>query len=79
MILLFKALKNLEAIQVDLSNFLITFFELPIAVIFLHEKPGAWAIIVGLLILISTMVITVWEYKQTVKVQMVIEHTFRVN
>jgi len=79
MILFFKALKNLEAIQVDLSNFLITFFELPIAVIFLHEKPGAWAIIVGLLILISTMVITVWEYKQTVKVQMVIEHTFRVN
>jgi len=79
MILFFKALKNLEAIQVDLSNFLITFFELPIAVIFLHEKPGAWAIIIGLLILISTMVITVWEYKQTVKVQMVIEHTFRVN
>ena len=67
MILFFKALKNLEAIQVALSNFLITFFGLPIAVIFLHEKIGLLAIIGGLLVLVSTIAITVWEYKQNVK------------
>ena len=79
MILFFKALKNLEAIQVALSNFLITFFGLPIAVIFLHEKLGVWAIIGGLLVLVSTIVITVWEYKQTVKAQMVTEPSLNVS
>lgn len=64
MILFFTALKNLEAIQVALSNFLITFFGLPIAVIFLHEKLNPMAIIGGLLVLISTLVITIWEYRQ---------------
>ena len=64
MILFFKALKNLEAIQVALSNFLITFFGLPIAVIFLHEELSILSVVGGLLVLISTIVITVWEYKQ---------------
>lgn len=64
MILFFKALKNLEAIQVALSNFLIAFFGLPIAVIFLHEKLSWVSIAGGLLVLISTIVITVWEYKR---------------
>jgi drug/metabolite transporter (DMT)-like permease len=65
MILFFKALKNLEAIQVALSNFLITFFALPIAAIWLNEKLGVMAVIGGLLVLISTLSITVWEYRQT--------------
>jgi drug/metabolite transporter (DMT)-like permease len=64
MILFFVALKNLEAIQVALSNFLITFFGLPIALIFLNEKLPPLAIVGGLLVLISTLVITIWEYKQ---------------
>jgi drug/metabolite transporter (DMT)-like permease len=64
MILFFKALKNLEAIQVALSNFLITFFGLPVAVIFLHEKLSLLSIAGGMLVLTSTIVITVWEYKQ---------------
>jgi drug/metabolite transporter (DMT)-like permease len=64
MILFFVALKNLEAIQVALSNFLITFFGLPIAVIFLHERLNPMAIVGGLLVLISTLVITIWEYRQ---------------
>ena len=64
MILFFKALKNLEAIQVALSNFLISFFALPIAVIWLHEKLSLLSIIGGLMILISTIIITVWEYRQ---------------
>jgi drug/metabolite transporter (DMT)-like permease len=67
MILFFMALKKLEAIQVALSNFLITFFALPIAAIFLHEKLGALAIVGGLLVLTSTIAITVFEYKQTAK------------
>ena len=64
MILFFVALKNLEAIQVALSNFLITFFGLPIAVLFLHERLNRMAIVGGLLVLISTLVITIWEYRQ---------------
>lgn len=66
MILFFKALKNLEAIQVGLSNFMIAFFGLPIAVIFLHEKLSFLSIAGGLLVLISTIVITVWEYRRKV-------------
>jgi drug/metabolite transporter (DMT)-like permease len=64
MILFFTALKNLEAIQVALSNFLITFFGLPIAVFLLHEKVGVGAVFGGLLVITSTLVITVYEYRQ---------------
>jgi drug/metabolite transporter (DMT)-like permease len=64
MILFFVALKNLEAIQVALSNFLITFFGLPIAIFFLHERLNPLAIVGGLLVLVSTLVVTVWEYNQ---------------
>jgi drug/metabolite transporter (DMT)-like permease len=67
MILFFVALKNLEAIQVALSNFLITFFGLPIAIFFLGETLNPLAIVGGLLVLISTLVITIWEYKQNAK------------
>jgi len=66
MILFFTALKNLEAIQVALSNFLITFFGIPIAAIVLNERLSTTAIVGGLLVLVSTIVITVWEYKQAV-------------
>ncbi len=69
MILFFLALKNLEAIQVALSNFLITFFGLPVAVFFLHERLSSTAIAGGLLVLISTLVITVWEYRQNANVK----------
>jgi drug/metabolite transporter (DMT)-like permease len=66
MILFFTALRNLEAIQVALSNFLITFFGLPVAVFFLNEKLNSMAIAGGLLVLISTLFITILEYKQNV-------------
>ena len=65
MILFFRALKNLDAIQVALSNFLIAFLALPIAVIFLHEKLSLVSVTGGLLVLVSTVAITVWEYRQT--------------
>src|SRR5438132_7886409 len=61
MILFLKALKNLEAIQAALSNYLITFFGLPIAAIWLHERLTAAAIVGGVLVLGSTLLITVWE------------------
>jgi len=65
MILFFTALKNLEAIQVALSNFLIAFFALPIAAIWLNEKLNLMSIAGGVLVLVSTLSITVWEYKQS--------------
>jgi drug/metabolite transporter (DMT)-like permease len=61
MVLFLKALKNLDAIQASLSNYLITFFGLPIAAIWLHEKLGAAALVGGVLVLASTVLITVWE------------------
>jgi drug/metabolite transporter (DMT)-like permease len=61
MVLFLKALKNLDAIQASLSNYLITFFGIPIAAIWLHEKLGLAAIAGGVLVLGSTLLITVWE------------------
>jgi len=54
----------LEAIQVALSNFLIAFFALPIAAIWLNEELSLMSILGGLLVLVSTIIITMWEYKQ---------------
>ena len=61
MVLFLKALKNLDAIQAALSNYLITFFGLPVAAIWLHEKLTFMAIVGGILVLGSTVLITVWE------------------
>ena len=61
MILFLKALHNLDALQASLSNYLITFFGLPIAAVFLHEKLSFAAIAGGVLVLGSTLLITVWE------------------
>ncbi|MGN6291609.1 MAG: DMT family transporter [Chitinophagaceae bacterium] len=65
MILFFRALKNLDAIQVALSNYLITFMGLPVAAIWLGEKLNNWAIAGGLLVLISTLAITIMDYRNT--------------
>jgi len=61
MVLFLTALKNLDAIQASLSNYLITFFGVPIAAVWLHEKLGLSAIAGGILVLGSTLLITVWE------------------
>jgi drug/metabolite transporter (DMT)-like permease len=65
MVLFLKALKQLDAIQAALSNYLITVFGIPIAAIWLKEKLTSLAIIGGVLILGSTLLITVWENRQT--------------
>jgi drug/metabolite transporter (DMT)-like permease len=73
MVLFFRALKVLDAIQVGLSNYLITFIGLPVAAIWLGEKLNTAAIIGGLLVFVSTLVITVMDYRinQTVVIKLV--------
>lgn len=65
MILFFKALKVLDAMQVALSNYMIAFFGLPIAAIWLGEKLNNLAIAGGILVLISTLIITIVDYRMT--------------
>ena len=64
MVLFLKALKNLDATQAALSNYLITFFGLPIAAIWLHERLSAMAVLGGILVLASTLLITLREERE---------------
>ncbi|MDB5278762.1 DMT family transporter [Ferruginibacter paludis] len=59
MLLFFKVLKYLDATQVALSNYMITFLALPISTIFLGETLKLPAIIGGVLVLISTLILTI--------------------
>jgi drug/metabolite transporter (DMT)-like permease len=61
MVLFLKALKVLHAIQAALSNYLIFAFGVPIAVIWLGERFTPVAIFGGVLVLLSTLIITLWE------------------
>lgn len=67
MVLFFKALKILDAMQVALSNYLITFFGLPIAAIWLSETLNMHSIVGGVLVLVSTLIITIVDYKMQQK------------
>jgi drug/metabolite transporter (DMT)-like permease len=67
MILFFKALKMLDAMQVALSNYLIAFFGLPIAAIWLGETLNIMAIAGGILVLTSTLIITIVDYRMNLK------------
>ncbi len=61
MVLFLKALKQLDATQAALSNYLITFFGLPIAAIWLGERLGLMVIIGGIIVLGSTLLITLYK------------------
>jgi len=61
MVLFLKALKVLDAIQASVSNYLVSFFGIPIAAIWLGERLTAPAIIGGLLVLGSTILMTFWD------------------
>lgn len=61
MVLFLKALQRLDAIQAALSNYLITFFGVPIAALWLGERLNPAAIIGGIIILASTLLITLNE------------------
>lgn len=63
MILFFKALKVLDAIQVALSNYMITFIGLPMAAIWLGETLKTASIVGGALVFLSTLIITIVDYK----------------
>jgi drug/metabolite transporter (DMT)-like permease len=70
MILFFSVLKYLDATQVALSNYMITFLALPISTIFLGETLKVPAIIGGILVLISTLILTIVDnrnYKRSLK------------
>jgi len=60
-ILFLKALMYLDAIQTGLCNYLITFFGVPIAVFWLGERLAPMALLGGLIILASTVLVTVGE------------------
>lgn len=64
MVLFLKALKQLDAIQAALSNYLITLFGVPIAAIWLGEKLTLVAILGGIMVLGSTMLITIWDERR---------------
>jgi len=51
--------------QVALSNYMIAFFGLPIAAFWLGEKLNNYAIAGGVLVLISTLIITVVDYRMS--------------
>ena len=68
MIIFFKALKVLDAMQAALSNYLITFFGLPIAVLWLGERLSGQSIVGGILVLVSTLIITIVDYRMNHKV-----------
>ena len=63
MVLFLKALKQLDAIQAALSNYLITFFGLPVAAIWLGERMTYMMIVGGILVLGSTLLITIWVFQ----------------
>ena len=61
MVLFLKALDSLDATQAALSNYLITFFGLPVSAIWLGERLTPMMIVGGVSVLASTLLITVWE------------------
>jgi drug/metabolite transporter (DMT)-like permease len=64
MVLFLKALQKVDATQAALSNYLTTFFGVPIAAIWLGERLRISTVVGGVLILSSTLLITLWEVRQ---------------
>lgn len=63
-VLFLKALKHLDAIQTALCNYLITFFGVPIAAIWLGERLTTAAILGGVLVLGSSLLVTIGEARR---------------
>ena len=64
MVIFLTVLARLDATQASLSNYLIPFFGLIIAAIVLHEHLTLFMIIGGIMVLLSTLLITVWEERR---------------
>lgn len=67
MIMFFSVLKYLDATQVALSNYLITFMGLPIAAFVLGETLKTQAIVGGVLVLASTLILTIVDNRSQQK------------
>ncbi len=61
MVIFLTVLARLDATQASLSNYLIPFFGLIIAAVVLHEHLTTFMIVGGMLVLLSTLLITVYE------------------
>jgi drug/metabolite transporter (DMT)-like permease len=64
MVLFLNVLTRLDATQAAVSNYLIPFFGVVIAALVLHERPTAFMIVGGVLVLASTLLVTVYEERQ---------------
>jgi len=64
MVIVLNVLTRLDATQASLSNYLIPFFGLLIAGIFLHERLTTFMIAGGILVFASTLLITVYEERR---------------
>lgn len=64
MVLFLNVLTRLDATQAALSNYLIPFFGVVIAALVLDEKLTGFMIVGGLLVLLSTLLVTVYEERQ---------------
>jgi drug/metabolite transporter (DMT)-like permease len=64
MVIYLSVLTRLDATQASLSNYMIPFFGLVIAAIVLHERLTVFMIFGGILVLLSTLLITVYEEHQ---------------
>jgi len=67
MIIFLTVLTRLDATQTAVSNYLIPAFGIIIAWLLLGEKIHASAIVGGILVLASTLLVTVWEEKMTAR------------
>ena len=64
MVIFLSVLTRLDATQASLSNYMIPFFGLVIAALVLHERLTVFMILGGVLVLLSTLLITVYEEHQ---------------
>lgn len=64
MVLFLNVLTRLDATQAALSNYLIPFFGLVLAAVILHERMTGYMIVGGILVLMSTLLITVYEERR---------------
>jgi drug/metabolite transporter (DMT)-like permease len=69
MALFLNVLTRLDATQAALSNYLIPFFGVIIAALVLHERLTLFMVFGGLLVLASTLLVTVYEERQRLRVQ----------
>jgi drug/metabolite transporter (DMT)-like permease len=67
MVIFLNVLSRLDATQASLSNYLIPFFGLVIAAIVLHEHLTLFMMVGGIMVLLSTLLITVYEEHQRLK------------